>query len=182
MSDSTPLSPGSAISVPSSTQVLTVDVRWNAGAQTAFAERVAVAAVPYVRGRIPGREHLVFTNQPSTPDAGLRLGEQDGIVEVEFTRVPLDVERMSVVVYVAPRPNAPRRGIGELDALNLVLRDTATREVLGTSMSLHGFAGSAAAVVVCDVLRENDGWNAVVQSTGHEGGLEAVAAAAGLRL
>lgn len=182
MVELTNLQPGANLTLPATVDVLAVDVRWNAGAQTAFAERIGVAALPYVRGRIPGRDHLVFSNQPATPDRGTRLAVQDGILEVEFARVPTDVERITIVSYIAPRPNAPRRTLGELDELSILLREGSTSTTIAASQSLHAYLGSAVAAAICDVVRTTSGWDVVVQARGYDAGLEAVAAQAGLKI
>ena len=47
-------------------RIVSLDVRWNTGAQTALGDRLGIAAMPLVRDRVESREHVVHSNQPAT--------------------------------------------------------------------------------------------------------------------
>ena len=81
-------------------RIVSLDVRWNTGAQTALGDRLGIAAMPLVRDRVESREHVVHSNQPATPDETTRLGISDGVVEVDLAAAPADVERIVVLAEV----------------------------------------------------------------------------------
>ena len=86
MADTTNLAPGDGLPLgrDAGVRVLSIDVRWNTGTETALSERIGLAAMPLVRDRVESREHVVHSNQPATPDETTRLGASNGVVEVDL--------------------------------------------------------------------------------------------------
>lgn len=163
-------------------RVVSLDIRWSAGSQTALAERIGVAALPLVRDRIESREHVVHSNQPATPDETTRLGASDGVVEVDLAAAPADVERVVVLAFVQPRANAPRRTLDEVSSLDVSVRDDVTGREITRSGNLASAAGPVAALVVAEVVRDGDGWVVQFSGRGYEAGLDAALQQAGSRL
>lgn len=177
------LAPGTSLVLdPSSLRVLSIDVRWNTGSETALANRIAVAAMPLVRDRVESREHVVFSNQPSTPDETTRLGAADGVVEVDLVAAPQDVERVVVLVFVQPRPNMAKRTLDQVSELVVTFRDDATGQELGRSTNLVHGLGPVSAAVLSEITREAQGWRAAVEVRGYEAGLDGALQAVGARL
>lgn len=163
-------------------RVVSIDVRWSAGTQTALSERVGLAAMPLVRDRVESREHVVHSNQPATPDETTRLGETDGVVEVDTAAAPADVERVVVLAFVHPRANAPKRTLDELSELHVIVRDDATGRDLARSDNLARGASSVTALAVAEVVRGDGGWRVEFSARGFEAGLDGALQQAGSRL
>src|SRR5579875_1882188 len=83
-----------------------VGVRWNAGAETALADNLVLAAVLCDRpGHAISDESFVFFNQLSSPDGSVQqlaqaLGGDNDQLEIDFGAVPPEIERIVVVLYV----------------------------------------------------------------------------------
>ena len=163
-------------------RIVSLDVRWNTGAQTALGDRLGIAAMPLVRDRVESREHVVHSNQPATPDETTRLGISDGVVEVDLAAAPADVERIVVLTFVQPRANAPKRTLDEVSSLDVSVRDDATGREITRSGNLASAAGPVSALVVAEVVRGDAGWRVEFTGRGYEAGLDAAMQQAGSRL
>lgn len=163
-------------------RIVSLDVRWNTGAQTALGDRIGIAAMPLVRDRVESREHVVHSNQPATPDETTRLGISDGVVEVDLAAAPADVERIVVLAFVQPRANAPKRTLDEVSSLDVSVRDDATGREITRSGNLASAAGPVSALVVAEVVRGDAGWHVEFTGRGYDAGLDAAMQQAGSRL
>lgn len=184
MADLTHLAPGDSLPLGAEpgVRVLSIDVRWNTGSETALSERIGLAAMPLVRDRVESREHVVHSNQPATPDETTRLGATNGVVEVDLAAAPADIERVVVLAFVHPRANAAKRTLDEITDLTVTFRDDASGREVGRTANLAPSLGSVTASVVAAVVRDDDAWRVEVNLRGFEAGLDGALQMAGSRL
>lgn len=177
------LTPGESFDLGATgVRVLSLDVRWDAGAQTALADRIAVAALPLVRERLESREHIIYSNQPATPDETTRLGSADGVVEIDLAAAPANVDIVMVLVFVHPRANAGKRTLDELTSLTITARDDATGQQLTRTVDLVPGLGPVSAAVIAEVTRAGSTWNLTPQTRGFQAGLDGALQMVGGRL
>ena len=184
MADTTNLAPGDGLPLgrEAGVRVLSIDVRWNTGTETALSERIGLAAMPLVRDRVESREHVVHSNQPATPDETTRLGASNGVVEVDLAAAPADVERVVVLAFVHPRANASKRTLDEVSDLSITFRDDASGREIARTDNLARAIGPVTAAAVAEVVRDGDGWRVNVSARGFEAGLDGALQQAGSRL
>src|ERR1700730_4985195 len=84
---------------------LVVGVSWNAGAESALADNLVMAAILCdAADRALSDEHFVFFNQLSSPDLSVQklqevLGTDKEQIEIDLAQVPAAVERIVVGIY-----------------------------------------------------------------------------------
>ena len=159
------------VPVPASVDVLSVDVRWDAGAQTALASRVGLAVAPLVRDRIPGRDHVVFANQPATPDGSISLGTSNDVAIIALSNMPRAVEAVSVMLFVQPRANAGKPALDVLQRLTATWRDERTNAHISDADGLLAAVPPTPAAQIARVNRLGSGWTISYAVRGFEAGL-----------
>ena len=167
------------------THTLTIDLRPDVGSQTALLDRLAIAALPIERGRLRGRESVIFANQPSTEDGSIALTDTRDSVNVHLDFVPEYVERVSFVVFMQPKANAGKPTLDDFHALTVYLRDGDTGRQLDAGVEIAHRFGPVAAATALDVVRTpgtDSGWTVSWAGRGHEAGLTGALAQLGVRL
>lgn len=173
------------------TTTLSIDVRADAGAQTGLLSRLSIAALPLSRDRIESREHVVFANQPATPDGSIALTASDDTVIVALDRVPDGVERVRVIAFLQPKANAGKPTLADFHGLTVIVRDQASGRELLRSPNLTADLGPVPALAVADVVRARqdgtadvmgDSWAVTWPQHGYEAGLAGALAQKGIRL
>ena len=161
-------------------RLLRISLEWDAGRENVLDERLGVAALPLVDEKLPGRSHVVFGNQPTSPEQSTRLGASNGVVEIDLDAVPADVGRVAVIVFIHPRPGAARRSLSQLRSLRAVVTDAEKGTPITRSVDLAKSAGNVTALIAVEVYRRGSEWKVKVNGQGFDGGLDAGLAQFGL--
>lgn len=169
------LVPGANISLREvgNLKLLRVSVEWDAGRESVLADRLGVAALPLVDDALPGRDHVVFGNQPTSPDESTRLGASNGVVEIDLNAVPADVNRIAIIVFVHPKPGAAKRALSQLKSLRAVVSNAENGAPISQSVNLASQAAPVTALIVGEVYRRGNEWKFRVNGQGFDQGLDA---------
>ncbi len=166
---------------------LVVGVSWNAGAETALADNMVLAAIlTDARNRALSDEHFVFFNQLSSPDLSVQrletaLGGDQEQVEIDLGAVPTKVARIVIVVYVNDGP-AQRRTLGQLRSCRVRVLNLADNAELVRSEELASVLRDETALALGEVYRHDGGWKFKVLGQGYAKGISGVASDYGLSL
>lgn len=153
--------------------LLRITLEWDAGRESVLDERLGVAALPLVDEKLPGRDHVVFGNQPTSPEESTRLGDGQGVVEIDLDHVPADVGRIAVLVFIHPKPGAARRSLSQLRFLRAVVTNGENGAPITRSVDLAQNAGTVTALIAVEVYRRGNEWKVKVNGQGFDGGLDA---------
>jgi tellurium resistance protein TerD len=172
--------------IPNLTGVV-LGIDWDVGAEAALSDNLVAAAILCdASGRAASDEHFVFFNQLSSPDLSVQqlaesLGSDEEQIEVDFARVPADVERIVLVLYVNEGP-AGHRALGQLRSCVVRVLDPADNRELVRSEELATHWVGETAAALAEVYRHERGWKFKVLGEAYPKGLAGVAADYGLSL
>lgn len=169
------LVPGANVSLRevANLQLLRITLQWDAGRETVLDERIGVAAFPLQGEKLPGRDHIVFGNQPTSPEESTRLGASNGVVEIDLDAVPAEIGRIAVLVFIHPKPNAAKRTLSQLKSLRAVVTNAENGAPITQSVDLAQHAGPVTALIAVEVYRRGGEWKVRVNGQGFDGGLDA---------
>ena len=133
-------------------------------------------------GRAISDDHLVFFNQIASPEGSVSFAGVDDQeqIDVDLHRVPADVQKIVVLLYVDPDV----RGPGTFGAVKNAYLRVATeqdRELLRFTVP-RGNLDKINAMILGELYRHSGGWKFRALGQGYEAGLAAVAADFKLRL
>lgn len=167
--------------------VLVVGVAWDAGSERVLADNLVLALLLCgPDSRVLSAEHMVFFNQLTSPEESVRArdtaldGDQEQ-VEIDLRRVPSDVARLVVVVYVN-EGTVQRRTLGQLRSAAVVVRQGGTNRELVRSEDLAPALQAETALVLGEVYRHGGDWKFKVVGEGYATGIAGIAADYGLPL
>lgn len=164
-------------------------VAWDAASDRALDESLVVAVVLVgADGRVRSDADVVFPNQVVAGDGAVAASEPSAAradreqIEVDLPDVPVDVERLVVVLYLNPGSRA-NRALRQLRELRLRVLDAAGGAELVRSENLVGaLTGPETAAVLGELYRHRGGWKVRVVGQGYSTGIAGVAADLGLAL
>jgi tellurium resistance protein TerD len=160
---------------------------WNAGAESALANNLVMAVILCdADSKALSDEHFVFFNQLSSPELSVTeldqaLGEDQEQVEIDFAKVPPEVERIVAVLYVNEGP-AQRRTLGQLRSCAVRVLHPADNRELVRSEDFVPALRSETALTMGEVYRYAREWKFKVLGQGYSDGLKGLAADYGLSL
>jgi tellurium resistance protein TerD len=166
---------------------LVVGVSWNAGAESALADNLVMAAILCdAADRALSDEHFVFFNQLCSPDLSVQklqqaLGTDKEQIEIDLAQVPAVVERIVVVLYINDGP-AQHRTLGQLRSCEVRILDLADNRELVRSEDLAPGLDGETALSLGEVYRHNGDWKFKVLGQGYSKGIAGIAADYGLSL
>jgi tellurium resistance protein TerD len=159
----------------------------DAGAETVLLDNlVMVALLCDQSGKIPEPESVVFFNQLTSPDESVAerqaaLGHDAEQIEIDLQRVPAEVARIVLIVYVN-EGLAAKRTLGQLrDCTVRLLNGVDNSEIVRSENMAPGFSNETAAVLA-EVYRRGEHWRFKVVGAGYAQGIVAVARDYGLQL
>jgi tellurium resistance protein TerD len=164
---------------------LVVGVAWDAGHETALADNLVSAAVLCDRNnRALSDRHFVFFNQLTSPELSVSdldraMGPDQDQIEIDLARVPAEVERIVVVLYVNDGP-AQRRALGQLKSCVVRVLNLAGNGELVRSENLAPAFTTETAVALGEVYRHEGQWKFKVLGQGYSRGIAGVLADYGL--
>jgi tellurium resistance protein TerD len=160
---------------------------WDAGAESALANNLVMAVILCdANSKALSDEHFVFFNQLSSPELSVTeleqvLGEDQEQIEIDFAKVPAEVERIVAVLYVNDGP-AQRRTLGQLRSCAVRVLHPADNRELVRSEDFVPALGTETALTMGEVYRYGTDWKFKVLGQGYSDGLKALAADYGLAL
>jgi tellurium resistance protein TerD len=166
---------------------LVVGVTWNAGSERVLDENLVLAALLCGRdGRVRSDTDFVFFNQIASTDLSVAqlehaLGTDNEQLEIDLPRVPADVERVVVVLYINEGP-AQRRTLGQLRSCVVRVLNRADNTELVRSEDLARAFSSETAVTLGEVYRHDGGWKFKVLGQGYAKGVAGIAGDYGLAM
>lgn len=162
-------------------------VSWNAGAETALTDNLVFAAILCdANNRALSDEHFVFFNQLSSPDMSVQqleqaLGEDQEQIEIDLARVPANVDRIVVVLYVNDGP-AQRRTLGQLRGCIVRVLNLADNRELVRSEDFAASLDAETALALGEMYRHDGEWKFKVLGQGYSKGIAGIANDYGLSL
>jgi tellurium resistance protein TerD len=162
-------------------------VSWNAGAETALTDNLTFAAILTDKNnRALSDEHFVFFNQLTSPDLSVKqleeaLGGDQEQVEIDLDKVPADVDRIVVVLYINDGP-AQRRTLGQLRGCAVRVLNLADNKELVRSEDLAPALDSETALALGEMYRHDGEWKFKVLGQGYSKGIAGIATDYGLTL
>lgn len=137
-------------------------------------------------GRLLSDEHFVFFNQLTSPDMSVTaleqaLGDDTEQVEVDLTRVPVEISHIIVVVYIN-EGMAQHRSLGQLREAVVRVLDLADNTELVRSENLTPALTSETGLELAELYRHDGGWKFKVIGQGHVTGITGIADDHGLHL
>jgi tellurium resistance protein TerD len=162
-------------------------VSWNAGAETALTDNLTFGAILTDRNnRALSDQHFVFFNQLTSPDLSVKqleeaLGGDQEQVEIDLDKVPADVDRIVVVLYINDGP-AQRRTLGQLRGCAVRVLNLADNKELVRSEDLAPALDSETALALGEMYRHDGEWKFKVLGQGYSKGIAGIATDYGLTL
>lgn len=162
-------------------------VSWNAGAETALTDNLVFGAIlSDNNNRALSDEHFVFFNQLSSPDLSVKeleeaLGGDQEQIEIDLPKVPANVDRIVVVLYINDGP-AQRRTLGQLRGCAVRVLNMADNKELIRSEDLAPALDSETALALGEMYRHDGEWKFKVLGQGYSKGIAGIAADYGLTL
>jgi tellurium resistance protein TerD len=166
---------------------IVLGVDWDAGSERALTDNLVVATILCdARSRALSDEHFVFFNQLQSPELSVQqleqaMGSDDEQIEIDLARVPAEVERIVIVLYVNDGP-AQRRTLGQLKGCVLRVLDLADNRELVRSENFAPALSSETALSLAEVYRLGGDWKFKVIGQGYSQGISGIAADYGLTL
>ena len=161
---------------PGLTSVM-VGLGWNiVPSRGPASEPVPTAILCGVDGTALSDEHLVFFNQIIDPAASVRfIGNEDREqIDVDLTRVPAEVHKISFVVYIDPDLRGPGTFASVRDA-HIRIADPSGRELVRFPIPADT-AANVSAMIFGDLYRHAGGWKFRAIGQGYTDGLGGIAA------
>jgi tellurium resistance protein TerD len=162
-------------------------VSWNAGAETALTDNLTFGAILTDRNnRALSDQHFVFFNQLTSPDLSVKqleeaLGGDQEQVEIDLDKVPADVDRIVVVLYINDGP-AQRPTLGQLRGCAVRVLNLADNKELVRSEDLAPALDSETALALGEMYRHDGEWKFKVLGQGYSKGIAGIATDYGLTL
>ncbi|MGI8665800.1 MAG: TerD family protein [Jatrophihabitans sp.] len=162
-------------------------VRFAAGAEKPLSDNLVVATILCnAANKALSDEHFVFFNQLSSPEESVSqrdtaLGEDIEQVEVRLADVPVEVERIVVVLYLN-EGIAQRRSLGQLRECHIRVLNAEGNTELVRSENLAPALTSETAMALGELYRHQGGWKFKVIGEGYAKGIVGVAADYGVTL
>lgn len=172
--------------IPGLTGVV-LGVSWNAGAETALTDNLVFAAILCdANNRALSDDYFVFFNQLSSPDMSVQqleqaLGEDQEQIEIDLARVPANVDRIVVVLYVNDGP-AQRRTLGQLRGCIVRVLNLADNRELVRSEDFAASLDAETALALGEMYRHDGEWKFKVLGQGYSKGIAGIANDYGLTL
>lgn len=172
--------------IPSLSTVV-IGVRWDTGREDVLAANLVMATLLCDRpNHAVSEEHFVFFNQLTSPDLSVTQLEAalDGDkeqVEIDLARVPADISRIVVAVYVNDGVGA-RRTLGQMRSCTVRVVNAADGVELVRSEDLAPDLGPETALTLGEMYRHTSGWKFKVLGQGYADGIDALARDFGLTL
>jgi tellurium resistance protein TerD len=172
--------------IPTLTGVV-LGVRWDAGGEKPLADNLVVAAILCnASGKAISDEHFVFFNQLSSPDLSVTqlesaLGGDDEQIEIDLKAVPVEVDRIVVVLYLN-EGTLQRRTLGRLKACAIRVLNLSDNTELVRSEDFAPMLSAETALALGEMYRHDGGWKFRVIGGGYVNGILGIAADYGLAL
>jgi tellurium resistance protein TerD len=172
--------------IPDLTGVV-LGVRFNAGAEAMLADNLVVATILCdASSKALSDEHFVFFNQLSSPDLSVKqldevLGRDNEQVEIDLDRVPSEVARIVVVIYLN-EGIARRRSLGQLRECSIRVLNLVGNTELIRSEDLASALTRETALALGEMYRHDGGWKFKVIGQGYDNGIAGIAADYGVTL
>ena len=150
-------------------------VKWNAGAETALADNLVMAAILCdAHGRALSDEHFVFFNQLASPELSVHevdkaLGADNEQVEIDLAAVPPEVERIVAVLYINDGP-AQRRTLGQLRSCVVRVAELRRQPGACRPRTWPPHLSTETAIVLGEVYRHDGEWKFRVLGQGYAKG------------
>ena len=166
---------------------LVLGMSWNAGGERVLDESLVFAAILCgPDGRARDDRDFVFFNQLSSPELSVHqlekaLGPDREQIEIDFSAVPAEVDRIVVVLYVNDGP-AQRRTLGQLRSCVIRVLDVADNRELVRSEELAPAFSTETAVALGEVYRHDGGWKFKVIGQAYDKGVAGIASDYGIPL
>ncbi|WP_406832476.1 TerD family protein [Pedococcus sp. KACC 23699] len=154
-------------------------IGWSTDGDTALNETLTVAAILCdTDGRALSAEHVVFFNQPVSPDLSTALVQctstyDKAHFEIDFTLAPAQVARVALVLYLNEGVGT-RRTLGQLRRCHVRVLNLSSRSQIAGSADLADTFGTETATVLADVYRHDGGWKFKVTNQGFSTGIDGV--------
>ena len=164
-----------------------VGVRFVAGSERTLTDNLVVAAILCdSTSRALSDQHFVFFNQLTSPDLSVSqlsevLGEDNEQVEIDLLRVPPEIFRIVIAVYLN-EGTGRRRTLGQLRHCSIRLMSMPNNSELVRSENLASVLRDETALVLGEMYRHKDGWKFRVIGDGYPTGIAGVAADYGIPL
>jgi tellurium resistance protein TerD len=164
---------------------LVLGVRWNAGGETALEDNLVTAVLLCdAQRKALSDRHFVFFNQLASPELSVAelekaVGDDQDQAEIDLSRVPEEVERIVMVLYVNEGP-ALRRTLGQLRGCTVRALNAADNTELVRSEDLAGNLGTETALSLAEVYRHDGEWKFKVLGQAYPTGISGVLADFGL--
>lgn len=172
--------------IPGLTGVV-LGVRWDAGSESVLADNLVLATLLCDRGgRVLSPEHFVFFNQLQSPELSTKqleqaLGGDSEQVEIDFSLVPPEVERIVFVLYIN-EGSQWRRTLGQLRSCQLRVLNLVGNTELVAAEDFVPMLRSETALSLGEVYRHDGGWKFKVLGQGYADGINGIASDYGLPL
>jgi tellurium resistance protein TerD len=166
---------------------LILGVHWDANSEQALADSLVVATILCdEHSKALSNEHFVFFNQLSSPEESVTqaehtLGSDLEQIEIDLDRVPAEVSRIAVVMYINTGLGV-RRTLGQLRDCVIRVVNLADSKELVRSENLTPSLGSENAIALGEVYRHSGDWKFRVIGEGYSSGIAGLAADYGITL
>lgn len=164
-----------------------VGVRFSAGSETVLIDNLVAATILCDQSsKALSGEHFLFFNQLASPNMSVRqleqaLGDDNEQVEVDLLDVPVEVERIVIVVYLN-EGIAQRRSLGQLRECSVRVLNLSGNTELVRSENFAPALTSETALALGELYRHQGGWKFKVIGEGYAKGIAGIAADYGVPL
>ena len=172
--------------IPTLTSVV-LGVRLTAGSDKTLTDNLVMATILCDEAsQVLSDDHAVFFNQLSSPEESVSQREQAlggdlEQVEVDLADVPVEVQRLVVVLYLNEGV-VQNRSLGRLRECSIRVLDAHGDTELVRSENLAPGLTTETALALGELYRHQEGWKFKVLGAGYAGGVAAVAADYGVTL
>jgi tellurium resistance protein TerD len=162
-------------------------VSWNGGAETALTDNLVFAAILCdTHSRALSDDYFVFFNQLNSPELSVQqleqaLGGDQEQIEIDLAAVPLNVDRIVLVLYINDGPTQ-RRTLGQLRGCTLRVLNLADNKELVRSEDFAPALDSETALALGEMYRHDGDWKFKVLGQGYSKGIAGIATDYGLTL
>ncbi|UWP80361.1 TerD family protein [Dactylosporangium fulvum] len=164
-----------------------IGVRFVAGAERTLADNLVVAAILCdATTKALSDRHFVFFNQLTSSDLSVRqleqvLGADSEQIEVDLDRVPPEVSRIVVVLYINEGA-VQRRSLGQLRSCSVRVLNLDDNVELVRSEDLAAGLTQETGLALGELYRHNREWKFKVLGDAYAGGIAQIAADYGVPL
>jgi tellurium resistance protein TerD len=172
--------------IPDLAQIV-VGVSWNTGGERVLEDNLVMATVLCDASmKALSGEHFVFFNQLSSPELSVTalesvLGNDKEQVEIDLLKVPDEVDRIVIVVYLN-EGTAARRTLGQLREIRIRILNLNGNAELVRSENLAPALDVETALVLGEVYRHGGEWKFKVIGDGYAAGIAGIARDFGIPL